>query len=455
MQELETSYAAAKKQYSDSLRNLEIISEEIHNKRNNKKISKKASAATKQHQEDVPVSTERGECVGAETTNQTITTTTTKPPPQSRRRSEVRRMSEEKIKKVLLRRRTAPSSSLGRYRHSLLLDLDVDFDLDDSDYSDDTPKSPGSKSVDMGCVNMKYYDDYQVLDILPFLEREKQSNAEEKWNTSRSSTIVSTTSMMDSADFENLSLSPTRSRSASEFEEITDKHLDYDTPEQLHRCHTAPKLIRRNTRPVIISMDDLLLEGRTTTNAGKLNVSPPIKSNDRKESKPVLITRFSVIEEGGENSIDALDNIPPSGSFTDNENEENFRLVEGVQKVVKDNKTELSEKASSEKSCNDKSQKDNKAGRTENTLSENPALTDRQQTSNDTKQINIDTEPSKNTEGALKDSENNSNEKTRETQASVVSGHELSDDNKPTLASVTETLNENGQPSVNGQTENC
>ena len=89
-----------------------------------------------------------------------------------------------------MRQRSQPPEGLWRYRHSLLLDLDVDFDIGNEEEMDSSlrspntgslpsaagnkpPTSPGAKSVDIGCVNMKYYDDYQVLDIGPFLDKHR------------------------------------------------------------------------------------------------------------------------------------------------------------------------------------------------------------------------------------------------------------------------------------------
>lgn len=148
VQELEKQYASAKHKYSASLRKLEVISEDIHRKRNKGLADHCNSAPT----------TKREECVGAET------------PDISRRKSLERKQSEERIRQALSRHKRPT----GKYRSSLLLDLDIDFDIDDIvDYAEPT-KSPSSKSVDMGCISMKYYDDYQVLDVKPFLEMERR-----------------------------------------------------------------------------------------------------------------------------------------------------------------------------------------------------------------------------------------------------------------------------------------
>ena len=153
VQSLEKSYASAKTQYSVSLRNLELISEEIHKKRN--EVVNPVNTGT-------PIRP-REECYGAETQRE-------KDQPQSRRRSLNRKISEERIKQAIAQKKYAR----GRFRSSLVSELDIDFDLDDSlDYGDEHTRSPGAKSVDIGCVKLNYYDDYQVLDVAPFMEREK------------------------------------------------------------------------------------------------------------------------------------------------------------------------------------------------------------------------------------------------------------------------------------------
>ena len=249
---MESKYAKAKSQYSQSLKNLEVISEEIHTKRKEN---------TRQ----------RGECVGAEATT----------PPQSqssRRRSTLRRLSEEKIKTALVRQRSQPPEGLWRYRHSLLLDLDVDFDIGNEEEMDSSlrspnvpplkdnrpPLSPGAKSVDIGCVNMKYYDDYQVLDIGPFLEKHSNKRREsepEGFNYSVGNRVRSPTV---NSEFADIQIPPSG-------DQIPDSSTALgDNINQ-----------RKHSHPVVVTMEDAL---KTT-------------SSDRKISKPVLNSLFSVIDE--------------------------------------------------------------------------------------------------------------------------------------------------------------
>ena len=297
MQNLENTYAATKKQYAESLHNLEIISEEIHTKRNEKFKEKGEQEIIP---EAAPSSVERGECIGAEDDQ------INKPANQSRRRSELRRMSNERIKNALTQCRVPRKTSLGRYRHSLLLDLDVDLDVDDSD-SDDTPKSPGSKSIDMGCVNMNYYEDYQVLDVLPFLERERQSSVVKRPSISREDQDqiklhVASDGFSDS-DMSEIS-TPVRSRSASEFEVISAHSIERirnDIPE-LIRSNTVPtREFRRHSRPVIITDEDIQKELRDYSRARKM---------ERRESRTALTNRFSLIQEL---DGDMLDDVPATG----------------------------------------------------------------------------------------------------------------------------------------------
>lgn len=233
---MESKYAKAKSQYSQSLKNLEVISEEIHNKRKEN---------TKQ----------RGECVGAESTTPPPSTPPSKPK-SSRRRSTLRRASEEKIKTALVRQRSQPPEGLWRYRHSLLLDLDVNFDIGNDEEMDlslrspnagpsssleggagKPPMSPGAKSVDIGCVSMKYYDDYQVLDIGPFLDKHRNSKRRESEHVGNR--------VRANSEFDDIQFPPSGGGAQDPTTTVSSNSNDARTDQ------------RKHSHAVVITMDDL------------------------------------------------------------------------------------------------------------------------------------------------------------------------------------------------------
>ena len=215
VQSLEKSYASAKTQYSVSLRNLELISEDIHKKRN--EAVNPVNAGT-------PIRP-REECYGAEMQKEDDQ-------PQSRRRSLSRKVSEERIKQAIAQKKYAR----GRFRSSLVSELDIDFDLDDSlDYGDEHTRSPGAKSVDIGFLKLNYYDDYQVLDVAPFMEREKAlrnqsktSSNVKRQDTPRPGSQIETT-VRTSSFRSNNSLTSVEEANLPEVCENNEKHLESES----------------------------------------------------------------------------------------------------------------------------------------------------------------------------------------------------------------------------------
>ena len=225
----------------------------------------------------------------------------------------LRRQSEERIKTELIRQRSQPSAGEYhfRYRHSLLMDLDVDIDIGDVDDSTSTsaprtptkswkpakPTSPGAKSVDIGCVNMKYYDDYQVLDISPFLDKEHGKNA---------------TAALPKSPEKKLSYAIIPPLHERPIEALREKTLDdsslndrsgvskeQGSPTNQERTSTDSC---RDSKPVILTMEDFEI----TSTVG----SPELT----KDSKPMLVHHISVIkEEDGDdeesNLTNSLDHI--------------------------------------------------------------------------------------------------------------------------------------------------
>ena len=118
----------------------------------------------------------------------------------------------------------------------MVSELDIDFDLDDSlDYGDELTRSPGAKSVDIGCVKLNYYDNYQVLDVAPFMEREKALRNQSKTSSnvkrqdtprpgSQIETTVRTTSFRS-----NNSLTSVEEANLSEVCENNKKHLEKES----------------------------------------------------------------------------------------------------------------------------------------------------------------------------------------------------------------------------------
>ena len=144
IQELENSYIAAKGRYSKSLRELENISEDIHRKRN-------------QSCPAVFRANIRNECVGSERNFES-----SKPRRLSRQLSEDCSISLTEAQRI---------RALAKQR-SFLLDLDGDFDIDTFN-AGTNPKSPSTKSVDMGSLSSaKYYTDYQLLDVKKLFDPE-------------------------------------------------------------------------------------------------------------------------------------------------------------------------------------------------------------------------------------------------------------------------------------------
>lgn len=303
MQELEKQYASAKHKYSASLRKLEVISEDIHRKRNKGLADHCNSAPT----------TKREECVGAET------------PDISRRKSLERKQSEERIRQALSRHKRPT----GKYRSSLLLDLDIDFDIDDIvDYAEPT-KSPSSKSVDMGCISMKYYDDYQVLDVKPFLEMERR---------------MSLTGRHHSTTIDD---------SESEVQNISTVRKDVLLTADKDQLESHPRSISTSSSE---SFEALHHKSRSSTVNSEFEVLHPhaldvTSPTQRKESKAVLVTRFAMIEEldGDDVSIDALDNIEPH----DNDNS-----IEGVEEGVYNLKEEIKQECVAEENREEKTNVD-------------------------------------------------------------------------------------------------
>lgn len=303
VQELEKQYASAKHKYSASLRKLEVISEDIHRKRNKGLADHCNSAPT----------TKREECVGAET------------PDISRRKSLERKQSEERIRQALSRHKRPT----GKYRSSLLLDLDIDFDIDDIvDYAEPT-KSPSSKSVDMGCISMKYYDDYQVLDVKPFLEMERR---------------MSLTGRHHSTTIDD---------SESEVQNISTVRKDVLLTADKDQLESHPRSISTSSSE---SFEALHHKSRSSTVNSEFEVLHPhaldvTSPTQRKESKAVLVTRFAMIEEldGDDVSIDALDNIEPH----DNDNS-----IEGVEEGVYNLKEEIKQECVAEENREEKTNVD-------------------------------------------------------------------------------------------------
>uniref|UniRef100_T2MAQ9 SH3 domain-binding protein 5-like n=1 Tax=Hydra vulgaris TaxID=6087 RepID=T2MAQ9_HYDVU len=144
VQELESSYIAAKERYSKSLRELENISEDIHRKRN--------PAVFRTNIRDEYVSSERN----------------------SIPRLLCKQLSEGCSVKLNEPRRLNTRTTS---RSSFKLDLDVDFDSNAIDTGIST-KSPSAKSVDIGILNStKYYTDFQLLDVKKLFDPEWRRNS--------------------------------------------------------------------------------------------------------------------------------------------------------------------------------------------------------------------------------------------------------------------------------------
>ena len=378
VQDLEGQYGKSKSQYSQSLKNLEIISEEIHTKR-------KVNNDTKKQQQQQQ---QRGECVGAESTTPPLTpskTTGGAPRSSSRRRSTLRRQSEEKIKTALIRQRSQPVEGMWRYRHSLLMDLDIDFDIGNEDEMDHNlnspvtspsseiggvrgsnsplsgttqpPLSPGAKSVDIGCFNMKYYDDYQVLDIAPFLENQSFSNKNNQQlkRDSMAGDITSTDTQEPPGVFVgNRVRSPT---TISEFDDIMIPDVKSSSLPETPTTNTGrdQQQQRKHSHAVVITMEDALKATAVAT--ASTNIANGGVSGDRKISamKPILNIHFPVIaedpvtEESSEvaneiASVNVVDCVQDSKNNTD---EGSIRNEHSDVKVVRQIVEEMVEKVSS------------------------------------------------------------------------------------------------------------
>ena len=134
------AYETEKKNYALALKKLEEISEEIHNKRN--KLS------------GVP-NEPRQECVGAEADD------TTEAADQAMSLS----WSEGQLKRILSRKKSKKPLTRSTLRSSLCIELGIGTDFDIGSILE-TPKSPSTKSVDLGAVfSQSTYDDYAILEI--------------------------------------------------------------------------------------------------------------------------------------------------------------------------------------------------------------------------------------------------------------------------------------------------
>ena len=190
VQELEGSYMAAKSQYANSLRNLELISEDIHRVRSSKNPSASSTPTPQQRQECLGAELQHDDVSSSTTTTATATTTTTETS-ESCLASNLDELSVQTSAEGQSSSCSTTSprrQTTGRFRSSLVLDLDFDIDLAEninslapmaSSKTQPPPPRPlaASKSVD---VALKHYDDYQVLDIMPFLEKDKQRQRAKK-----------------------------------------------------------------------------------------------------------------------------------------------------------------------------------------------------------------------------------------------------------------------------------
>ena len=145
VEDLEKQYQSAKTQYASSLQALEKISEEIHTKR-------------QQSGSRTPIG-EREDCIGAESLT-----------PKTIKQKTSLAKAEEKIQAVISDKKSVFKT--GKFRSSLLLDLDVDIDLDGVDFVE-PQRSPSTKSVDIGCINRKTSEEFEVLDISSILTNER------------------------------------------------------------------------------------------------------------------------------------------------------------------------------------------------------------------------------------------------------------------------------------------
>ena len=133
---MENSYENEKKDYAAALKTLEEISEEIHERRQKTK-------------DKIPTGP-RQECVGAEAV------LTESIPTHRLSRNEIR------IKRILTRKKK-PFTRNG-LRSSLCLELGIGTEFDVGNMLE-SPQSPSTKSVDLGAVLSRSFEDYAVLDI--------------------------------------------------------------------------------------------------------------------------------------------------------------------------------------------------------------------------------------------------------------------------------------------------
>jgi len=164
---LENRYNQAKEQYANSLKALEVISEEIHQKR---QIVEGSHVEDSNSTSSRP-SSEREGCIGAEAEVETPVSS----PSKRRSRGDSWSKSEEKIQKVLTTSRQRKfREGGGRFRSSLVMELDVDIDIDEL-YSDSTgptspkslPSPPTSPSIKSAAapIDRRTSEEFEVLDV--------------------------------------------------------------------------------------------------------------------------------------------------------------------------------------------------------------------------------------------------------------------------------------------------
>jgi hypothetical protein len=200
------------------------------------------------------------------------------------------------------------------------MDLDVDIDIGDMEDSTSMsaprtptkswkqakPTSPGAKSVDMGCVNMKYYDDYQVLDISPFLEKGSGKNV-------TAFPKKSPEKKLSYAIIPPLHEKPIEALNAGSIEDTgLNKELDIVTGEGSPSTQPQSFGSRKDSRPVILTMEDFERTSRVR--------SPELITKD--SAKPMLVHHISMIKEEDDDEqlqtlTDTLDEVKVSDSGMD------------------------------------------------------------------------------------------------------------------------------------------
>ena len=210
-----------------------------------------------------------------------------------------------------------PPKSFSRYRHSLLLDLDVDFDIGREDEIDSQlrsptqkkPLSPGAKSVDIGCVNMKYYDDFQVLDISPFLDKNKVCSPTKTSEKKLSYAIIPPVHELPPEVLQG----GHQQASSSGTESNSDANM-------------SP---RKHSHAVVITMDDVIKHSHQTDGG--------------RYSKPDFVNHLSMVEEAVETPVDNSESeIPPSVDEID-KGIENMKMDSEITNSGPENYTKESE----------------------------------------------------------------------------------------------------------------